>query len=119
MTDKQETNVAALVKQQLRKLARQRGEAFDFTLSRYGAERFLYRLSQSEYCDQFVLKGAVLFQLWAGEPHRATRDIDLLGQGEISVDRFRAMFEEICRVEVPDDGLRFVPESIRAESIKE
>ena len=78
MTDRQATNVAAWVKQELQKLARQRGEAFDFTLSRYGSERFLYRLSQSTHGDQFVLKGAVLFQIWVGEPHRSTRDVDLL-----------------------------------------
>jgi len=33
-------------------------------LSRYAAERLLYRLSRSAYADEFILKGAQLFSLW-------------------------------------------------------
>ncbi|WP_244564410.1 nucleotidyl transferase AbiEii/AbiGii toxin family protein [Rhizobium sullae] len=42
----------------------------------------LYRLSVSPYRDRFVLKGAMLFTLWAPVPYRATGDLDLLGFGE-------------------------------------
>ncbi len=38
-----------------------RGEDFQLILTRYGLERLLSRLSQSEYCDRFILKGAMLF----------------------------------------------------------
>jgi hypothetical protein len=47
----------------------------------YGLERWLYRLSQSPHRDRFILKGAMLFTLWSEEPHRKTRDLDLLGFG--------------------------------------
>lgn len=62
-------------------LSRERSEDFQLVLTRYGLERLLYRLTQSPQAGQFVLKGAVLFQLWTGQPHRPTRDLDLLGQG--------------------------------------
>ena len=53
-------------------LSRARGEDFQFVLTRYALERLLYRLSQSEHRDVFVLKGAMLFQLWGDQPPRAT-----------------------------------------------
>ena len=34
-------------------------------------ERLLFRLAASRHVEQYVLKGAVLFTLWAGKPHRA------------------------------------------------
>ena len=47
-------------------------------LMRYGSERLLYRLSQSEYAANFVLKGAMLFLVWTGAHYRVTKDMDLL-----------------------------------------
>ena len=60
-----------------------RREAVDFNemLVHFGLERMLYRLASSRYRDHFLLKGALLFTLWYDAPHRATRDIDLLGFG--------------------------------------
>ncbi len=118
MTDRQITNVAASVRQKLRNLARARGEAFEYLLSRYGTERLLYRISQSPYVHQFILKGAVLFQLWSDQPHRPTRDVDLLGFGEPSPQRIAIMLQEICAIDVPDDGLTFDQKSIQVEQIK-
>lgn len=60
----------------LLRLARERGEDFQLVLTRYANERFLYRLATSDHASKFVLKGAALFTLWTGEPHRATRDVD-------------------------------------------
>ncbi len=84
MTNKKPNNLAASVRQRLMNIRKEIGEDFQYLLTRYGLERLLYRLSRSPYRKQFVLKGAVLFQLWTGEPHRPTRDLDLLGVGEPS-----------------------------------
>lgn len=119
MTDSKVTNLAASVRQKLRNLSQERGEAFDYLLSRYGTERLLYRLSQSPYASQFILKGAVLFQLWSDQPHRPTRDVDLLGFGEPSPERIAKVLAEICAQEVNDDGLVFDTDSISSEQIKE
>ncbi len=51
-------------------------ETFESLLNRYLLERLLYRLGRSSQRDRFILKGALLFALWGGAPHRATRDID-------------------------------------------
>ena len=82
-------NLVASVRQRLRNTARRRKEDFQYVLTQYGLERFLYRLSQSPHAEAFVLKGALLFQLWTDEVHRATRDMDLLGQGSPSAERTR------------------------------
>jgi predicted nucleotidyltransferase component of viral defense system len=100
-------------------LARARNEEFGLILTRYGIERLLYRLSQSEYRSAFVLKGALLFELWIKRPHRPTRDLDLAGRQETTVAGMKKVFAEICAQPVESDGLAFDPKAVRAETIRE
>ena len=100
-------------------LARAQNEDFQLVLTRYALERLLYRLSQSEHRDVFVLKGAMLFRLWSNQPHRPTRDLDLLGHGENAIPRFERIFREVCNLAVEDDGLVFSAKSVRGDTIKE
>lgn len=67
------------VKQRLLNLSAVRGETFNVLLMRYGVERLLYRMSKSPHADAFVLKGAMLFAIWADKPHRPTQDLDCSG----------------------------------------
>jgi len=97
-------NVAASVRQRLLNLAHARGQPMELLLTRYALERLLYRLSLSPHRDRFVLKGAMLLATWFDEPHRATRDVDLLGFGDAAEDALLATFSEIMAVEV-DDGI--------------
>lgn len=100
-------------------VARQRGDDFQLVFTRYAIERFLYRLSESPYGGGFVLKGAMLFHLWANEPHRATRDLDLLGSGDSSVERMADIVRYVCSIPVLEDGLDFDPATVVADRIKE
>jgi hypothetical protein len=61
-------NIGASVRDRL--LAKARTEKLDFNLLliRYTLERILYRLSISQQRDQFLLKGALLFDLWFDVP---------------------------------------------------
>jgi hypothetical protein len=111
--------LTASVRQRLLNQSRASGEVFDLTLTRYGIERFLYRLARSAYAGQFVLKGAMLFAVWTGQMYRPTRDVDLLGQGDSSPEALGRLFSEICRVEVEPDGLEFDANSIQVEEIRE
>jgi predicted nucleotidyltransferase component of viral defense system len=112
-------NLTASVRQRLMNLARTRNEEFGLILTRYGIERLLYRLSQSEYRSAFVLKGALLFELWTKHPHRPTRDLDLAGRQETTADSMKKIFAEICAQPVESDGLAFDPKAVRAETIRE
>jgi hypothetical protein len=119
MTRKNPTNLAASVRQRLLNLSRASGEDFQLLLTRYGIERFLDRLARSEHAPRFVLKGAVLFALWTGKPHRPTRDLDLLGFGESAPGRLIEVFRSLCQLEVPDDGLAFSAETVTVAPIRE
>ena len=113
-------NVPASVRQRLLNLAHQRAEDFEFVRTKHALERMLFRISQSRYRDVFVLKGALLFELWTEQRYRPTRDADFLARGENSTERFKSMFKEICGVIVADDdGWRFDPDTVTAERIAE
>jgi hypothetical protein len=77
-------------------LSKVRGLDFNLVLARFAIERFLYRLSQSPYADVFVLKGAMLLQIWLADTSRPTRDLDLLGYGDVSAERLQEIFAAVC-----------------------
>jgi len=54
---KRVANLSASIRQRLLNLATERKEDFGLVVTRYGLERFLYRLSVSPHRDSFVLKG--------------------------------------------------------------
>jgi len=112
-------NTPASVWARLRLVAKKRGEQPEYTLTRYALERLLYRLSQSAHANQFILKGACLFEIWSQHPHRATRDIDFLGFGANNIDHLVAVFKEICQVPVEDDGLDFKQDTTTGKRIRE
>lgn len=119
MSQDDSTNVAASVRQRLLNRAREQGEEYQFVLERYVQERFLYRLGQSQHAGAFVLKGATLFTIWQGDPHRITRDIDLAGQGDPAAETMEKRLAAMCRTDVEDDGVQFDPDSIEVGPIRE
>ena len=110
-------NVAASVRQRLLTLAQSKSWEFNRVLARYGVERVLCRLAASPHGERFLLKGATLFTVWEGSPHRATRDLDLLGLRRRSPEELVALFREVIAMPVEPDGLVFgevTAEPIRA-----
>jgi hypothetical protein len=73
----------------------------------------------SPHREGFILKGALLFDLWTKHPHRPTRDLDLLGHGDASLEKYRMLFSEICEQTVEEDGLNFMAKTVVAERIKD
>jgi hypothetical protein len=112
-------DLAASVHQRLLNRARAEGRPFNELLQYFALERFLYRLGRSPYHDQFVLKGALMFTVWQVPVPRPTRDIDLLGRMDRAVPQVVAVIQEICQQPVPEDGLRFVAETVTGERIIE
>jgi predicted nucleotidyltransferase component of viral defense system len=119
MTRPQPGDIGASVRARLLRLARDRGEDFQAVLTRYANERLLFRLASSRYASRFVLKGAALFTLWTGKPHRMTRDLDLLGFGDPGVDHLRKILAEVLSLGVQDDGVRFDDDSLAVGLIRE
>jgi hypothetical protein len=110
-------DLAASVRARLLNIAKAEQTDFNSVLVRYALERFLYRLGQSAYADHFVLKGAMLFNLWYAMPHRPTRDVDLLGFGRSDLQSIAQAFREIVNV-VAQDGIVFDAASVRVEEIR-
>ena len=67
-------NRAASIRARLKKRADATKQDFNLTLTHYGLERLLYRLSVSRHAPNFLLKGALLFLVWGINDHRPTRD---------------------------------------------
>ncbi len=111
-------NSAISIRQKLLNLAKERRENFDFVLKQFLIQRLLYRLSVSEFREQFLLKGAMLFWVWGVDTHRPTRDIDLLGYGSNDIDDLIKNFQRICAIET-GDGLVFDLNSVSGIAIKE
>jgi hypothetical protein len=112
-------HLAASVRDRLFQRSRDRREDFQLVLQRYAVERLLFRLARSPYRGRFILKGAMLYVVWGGEAYRPTRDLDLLGQGPAEVEPLADCFRALCSVEVPDDGLLFLPESVQGQKIRD
>ena len=106
------------VHDRLVRLAHQRDFEPNLVFSRFAAERLLYRLSASRHVDRFVLKGAFLLVVWLGEAVRPTRDVDLLGFGNLPAEALREIFREICSLEVEPDGLVFPETELRIAPIR-
>ncbi len=120
MSQNNKKNIGHSISQRLLHRSKMNKEDFNLLLSRYGTERFLYRLSISRYSDRFILKGASLFLVWKGQSYRVTRDVDLLSFGNPGVEALADIFREICEVDCPqDDGISYIVDSLRIEEIRE
>jgi Nucleotidyl transferase AbiEii toxin, Type IV TA system len=111
-------NLSASVLARLLNLAKQRGDDYNLLLNRFALERLLCRVAASPHADRFLLKGALLFSLWYDQPHRPTRDADLLGFGPDDAETLITTFRDISAIDL-GDGMAFDPESVRAESIRD
>lgn len=71
-------NIDVSIKAKLKNIAKKYKKSFNLILQLYMQERFLYRLSISDYKDNFVLKGGLFLFSMTGFKGRPTRDIDFL-----------------------------------------
>jgi len=112
-------NIAASVKEKLRNISTQSEREFQSVVSQYVQERFLYRLSESIYSNNLILKGALLFIAHDISRNRPTRDIDFLGSKiPNEIKDLVEVIKEILIIKT-EDGLRFDSESVEAENITE
>jgi len=112
-------NIAQSVRARLAQRARDRGEDFQLVLTRYANERLLYRLATSAHAEHFILKGAALFTIWVGQPHRPTRDLDLLGFGDAGEGHLREVFVDVLGRTMPDDGVVFDVDGLEVGPIRD
>lgn len=114
-----EDGLPASIRTKLLNHAKSLGLDYNRVLERYALERYLYRLSKSDYAERFVLKGALLMLVWLGETIRPTRDADLLGFGELDKQSLTDIFKTVCTIPFEPDAMVFQPDTIRVEDIRQ
>jgi len=112
-------NIEASVKARLQNKAKEGSRPFSEVLQYYGMERFLYRVSQSNYADKFILKGALMFTVWHVPERRTTLDIDFLAQYDNQIASIEKMVKDVCKIDVIFDGLIFDSKTVKSQRIKE
>ncbi len=111
-------NYGKSVKARLLNLMNQTGYKYMYLLARYFNERLLYRVSVSQYKDNFLLKGGSLLYAMDGLEARPTIDVDFMAE-KISRDRefLTGVFQEILGIVCDEDGVKFDAENITVEPI--
>ena len=111
-------NYGKSVKTRLINLMNETGYKYMYLLARYFNERLLYRVSVSQYKDNFLLKGGSLLYAMDGLNARPTIDVDFMAE-KISRDRefLTKVFQEILGIACDEDGVTFDTENITLEPI--
>lgn len=95
---------AMSLKAKIRNLARMKNMSAQVVLQNYMFERFLERLSMSEYKNKFILKGGLLIAALVGIDNRATMDMDAtIRNYPINAESLTKAIMEICNVDVEDN----------------
>lgn len=100
-------------------IAKSDGRPFNEMIQYYAMERFLYRLSVSQFRENYILKGALLLKSMDSNLFRPTRDIDFLGITSNEENNVREQISEITNIPYIEDGLEFDSETIETERITE
>lgn len=104
---------AMQLKAKIRNLARDsNAEAHDLATI-FMLERFLERITVSEYAHDFILKGGMLLTSMLGIDNRMTADMDVTLNGEtLSIERTESVLQEISAINV-DDNVSFEFHSLK------
>lgn len=88
----------------MKNMAQEKKISAQLVMQNYMLERLLERISLSKYQSNFILKGGFLIAAMVGLDTRATMDMDATIKGyPVNKDSITEMFNEICRIELPDD----------------
>ena len=98
---------AKQLKDLMRNLSKEKSADAQLLLRNYMMERFLERVSLSEYQDKFILKGGMLVAAMVGLDARSTMDLDATVKGvNVTVENVENMISAIAAVPL-EDGVSF------------
>ena len=88
----------------VKNIAKKKKISAQLVLQNYMLERFLERVSISEYRNNFIIKGGFLISSMVGLDSRATMDMDAtLKRYPVNEDTVRKMIEKIIQINLQDD----------------
>ena len=98
---------ARQLKDLIRNLSKKKSADAQILMRNYMMERFLERISLSEYKNQFILKGGMLVAAMVGLDARATMDLDATIKGtNVSVEDVEMIISQIISIPLYD-GVSF------------
>lgn len=95
------------IKGRIKSVAKQNNADARTLMRIYMMERFLERLAQSEYRDNFIIKGGILVTAMIGVAHRSTMDIDTSMKNlNLSAEDALRVVNQVKDIDL-DDGVAF------------
>jgi len=99
---------AMSLKAKIRNIANDKNISAQVVLQNYMFERFLERLSLSEYRDKFIIKGGILIAAHVGISNRSTMDLDAtIKNYEVNTKSIEKAVKEISKIQL-DDNVEFI-----------
>lgn len=100
------------LKDLIKNLAHKNSADSQILLRSYITERFLERLSDSKYKNNFIIKGGMLISAIVGIKNRSTMDLDASIKGfSLNTDELKSVVENICSINL-NDGVTFEIKSL-------
>ena len=97
---------AMSLKGKIKNYAKSKSIAAQVVLQNYMFERFLARLSMSDYREKFVVKGGMLIAAIVGLDTRSTMDLDTtLRNLPLTEEKVMEAVENICKITLGDDAI--------------
>jgi predicted nucleotidyltransferase component of viral defense system len=98
---------AMSLKAKIRNIAKAKNVSAQVVLQNFFFERFLDRLSRSEYREKFILKGGLLIATMAGLDARSTMDMDATIRSlPLDEEHIRTAIDAVCIVPL-EDGINY------------
>ena len=105
---------ARQLKDLIRNLSKKKSADAQILMRNYMMERFLERISLSEYKNQFILKGGMLVAAMVGLDARATMDLDATIKGtNVSVEDVEMIISQIISIPLGRWSFHFVSNGYR------
>lgn len=97
-------NSAQSIKDKLMNISKEKHIKFNLVMRFYMYDRFIERLSKSQYNNNFILKGGFYLSKIFGIENRSTMDIDTsIRKTNLTENNIKKMIEEIINIDVSDD----------------
>ncbi|MBQ4263223.1 MAG: nucleotidyl transferase AbiEii/AbiGii toxin family protein [Bacilli bacterium] len=94
------------VKDKLKNIARKRNLDFNTLLRLYMYDRFIERLAESEYKDNFILKGGFYLSTLFGLENRSTKDIDTaIRDTNFTLENIEEIIKSIISIDINDGAI--------------
>lgn len=97
-------NTARQLTDLIKNKARNLGVDPQLLLKRYFMEQMLSRIAQSEYKENFILKGGLLISSLIGLSSRTTQDIDVsVVNKKLSIEEIKQVMINVCSIDLKDN----------------